>query len=177
MNVCNSFEIELLHDLKNLIRCDFLDWFMPKITLLGNYGIFWIVFAAVLLCFSKTRKIGLTMAIAFIFGLITGNILLKPLIGRVRPYDFDPSIFLLIPPEHDFSFPSGHTMVSFEGAVSIFLYHKNLGTAALLLASAIAFSRLYLMVHYPLDIIAGIILGSGLALTAYKLTKKIPNKI
>ena len=52
MNVCNSFEIELLHDLKNLIRCDFLDWFMPKITLLGNYGIFWIVFAAVLLCFS-----------------------------------------------------------------------------------------------------------------------------
>ena len=65
------------------------------------------------------------MGIALIFGLIFGNLLLKPLTARIRPYDFDPSIVLLIPPEHEFSFPSGHTLASFEGAVSVFLYHKK----------------------------------------------------
>jgi undecaprenyl-diphosphatase len=149
---------------------------MPIITSLGNTGIFWILLAVVFLCFRKTRKIGITMGIALIFGLIFGNLLLKPLTARIRPYDFDPSIVLLIPPEHEFSFPSGHTLASFEGAVSVFLYRKKWGIPALILAALIAFSRLYLMVHYPIDIIVGLILGSLFAWTAYKITAWISVK-
>lgn len=109
------------------------------------------------------------MGIALILGLVFGNLLLKPLIARVRPYDFDPSIVLLIPKEKDFSFPSGHTLASFEGAVSLILYHKKSGIAAVVLASLIAFSRLYLMVHYPLDVITGVILGTAFAFIASRL--------
>ncbi len=177
MNTFNSLEIGLLHSLHNTLQCDFLDWFMPIITALGNWGIFWILLAAVFLCFRRTRKIGISIGIALVFGLIIGNLTLKPLTGRIRPYDFDPSIVLLIPPEHEFSFPSGHTLASFEGAVSLFLYHKKSGIAALILAVLIAFSRLYLMVHYPLDVIAGAILGSIFAFAAHRITKQIASKI
>ena len=112
------------------------------------------------------------MGIALILGLVFGNLLLKPLIARVRPYDFDPvPIVLLIPKEKDFSFPSGHTLASFEGAVSLILYHKKSGIAAVVLSSSslIAFSRLYLMVHYPLDVITGVILGTAFAFIASRL--------
>ncbi len=176
MNALNPFEIEFLHDLQDIIQCDFLDWFMPLVTSLANAGIFWILLAVVLLCFRQTRKVGLTMGIALIFGLLLGNLTLKPLTARIRPYDFDPSIQLLIPPESEFSFPSGHTLASFEGAVSIFAHNRKFGTAALILAALIAFSRLYLMVHYPIDVITGAILGSGFALIAVKITDRIFKK-
>ncbi len=176
MNIFNSLEIGLLHNLHDTIRCDFLDWFMPIITSLSNAGIFWVLLAGFFLCFRNTRKIGITMGIAIILGLIIGNLTLKPLIARIRPYDFDPSIVLLVSPEHDYSFPSGHTLAAFEGAFSLFLYHKKTGTAAMILAAMIAFSRLYLMVHYPLDVIAGTILGTLLAFAAYKITEQITNK-
>ncbi len=176
MNFFNSYEIEILHSLKDTVQCDLLDSLMPPITSLANYGIFWILLAAVLLLFKRTRKIGLSMGIALVLGLIVGNLILKPLTGRIRPYDFDPSILLLIPPEHDYSFPSGHTLASFEGAAVIYIYHRKFGIAALTLASLIAFSRLYLMVHYPLDVISGAILGSVFALIAVKLTNSILKK-
>lgn len=176
MNSFNSFEIELLHDLQDVVQCGFLDWLMPIITSLANAGIFWILLAVVLLCFKKTRKVGLTMGIALIFGLLVGNLMLKPLTARIRPYDFDTTITLLIPPEHEYSFPSGHTLASFEGAVSIFAYNRKFGTAALILAVLIAFSRLYLMVHYPIDVITGAVLGSVFALIAVKITDRIFRK-
>ena len=173
MNFFNTYEIKILHSLHDILQCDFLDFLMPLVTALGNYGIFWILLAVILLPFKRTRKIGLTMGIALILGLIVGNLTLKPLTARIRPYDFDPSIRLLIPPEHEFSFPSGHTLASFEGAAVIYIYHRKFGCAALILAVLIAFSRLYLMVHYPIDVIAGGILGSIFALIAVKLTNLI----
>ncbi len=176
MNVFNAYEIGLLHFLHDTVQCDFLDFLMPVITSFANYGIFWILLAAVLLPFKCTRKIGVSMGIALILGLIVGNLALKPFIARIRPYDFAPSIQLLIPPEHDYSFPSGHTFASFEGAVTIFLYNRKFGSAALVLAVLIAFSRLYLMVHYPLDVIAGALLGSLFALIAVRLTRSLAEK-
>ena len=164
MNTLNSFEIGILHSLHDALQCAFLDTLMPIITRLANSGIFWIMLALLLLFFKKTRRAGITMGIALILGLFFGNLLLKPLIARVRPYDL-----LLIPKEKDFSFPSGHTLASFEGAVSLILYHKKSGIAAVVLASLIAFSRLYLMVHYPLDVITGVILGTAFAFIASRL--------
>lgn len=176
MNFFNSYELNLLYNLQSIVRGELLDRLMPRITSLANAGIFWIVLALVLLIFKKTRKIGITMALSLLLGFIVGNLIVKPLVARVRPYDFDSSIALLISPEHDYSFPSGHTLASFEGAVSIFLYHKKSGVAAIALAFLIAFSRLYLMVHYPSDVIVGAVLGSLFAYTAYRITLRFVSK-
>ena len=176
MNSFNNIEIDLLHNLQDLVQCDFLDQLMPLVTSLADAGSFWIILAIILFHIKKTRKIGLSMGIALLIGLIIGNLTLKPLTARIRPYDFDPSIRLLIPPEQDYSFPSGHTFASFEGAAAIFAYNRKYGTAALFLAALIAFSRLYLMVHYPLDVISGAILGSSFAMIAVKITNRISRK-
>lgn len=169
MNFFNEFEVGLLHSLHDALSCTFLDKFLSVITHLGDAGLFWIILAVILLFFRKTRRAGVTMGIALLVGFICGNLLLKPLTARIRPYDFDLSISLIIPPESEFSFPSGHTLASFEGAVSLWLYHRRAGVCAIILACLIAFSRLYLMVHYPLDVICGVILGVIFALIASKL--------
>lgn len=155
----NAFELKFLDFIAEHLRCGFLDFLMPKITVLGNAGIFWIALAVVLLIPKKTRKAGVAMAIALILGLIFCNITLKPLVARVRPYDVRGILPYLIEVQHDFSFPSGHTTASFEGAAVVFFYNKKWGAAALVLASLIAFSRMYLYVHYPTDILGGVVLG------------------
>lgn len=159
MNFLNQYELPLLQSLHDAVQSGFGDAFFPLITKLGNAGIFWIILALVLLCFKKTRRAGLAMAISLVLGLIITNVTIKPLVARIRPYAVDPSIVLLIPPESDFCFPSGHTSTSFECAFALWLNYKKAGTAALVLAAVIGFSRLYLMVHYPTDVIAGAVIG------------------
>ncbi len=155
----NAFEITILDFIAEHLHCGLFDFFMPKITTLGNGGIFWIALAVLLLIPKKTRKIGLSMGIALILGLIVCNMTLKPLVARIRPYDFAGIAPYLLEVQHDYSFPSGHTIASFEGAAAIFFYNKKWGIAALVLASLIAFSRMYCYVHYPTDILGGIVLG------------------
>ena len=97
--------------------------------------------------------------------------------ARIRPYDyqlehFDREIALLVEPLHDYSFPSGHTLASFEGAVVLTIYNRKWGIPALVLASLIAFSRLYLYVHYPTDVLFSLVLGVGIAFLATWLVKK-----
>jgi undecaprenyl-diphosphatase len=150
-----------------------LDAVMPVITRFGDGGIFWIAIAVVLLLFKKTRKIGLTMGIALAMGFIIGNLTLKNIVARTRPYDLNPAFPLLIEKLSDFSFPSGHTLASFEASVSIFLYNKKFGTAAVILAVLIALSRLYLYVHYPTDVLASVIIGTTLAIVSFVIVKKI----
>ena len=167
-----EFDLNLLKFITETLRIPSVDGFMKFITSLGNGGAIWILLAAVLLCFKKTRRIGLAVSLSLIFSLIVGNILLKPVIGRVRPFDFDPSIVPLIPPPTDFSFPSGHTQSSFAAATALFMYNKKAGIPAIILAVLIAFSRLYLAMHYPTDVLAGIIIGITLGFTADKIIKK-----
>ena len=178
MGFLNQFEVGILHSIYDTFQCGFLDKFMPVITSLGNAGIFWIILAVVMLIFKKTRRAGLAMAISLIFGLVLCNLTLKPLIGRIRPYDFDPSLqsLMLIDAEHDFSFPSGHTIASIEAAFALWFTNKKWGIAAVVLAFVIAFSRLYLVVHYPTDVITSIILGIILAIIACKLANWIIKK-
>ena len=153
-------EFELLYMIQKL-HTPFLDEVMKGITFLGESGWFWILVAVLLFCQKRTRKIGLAVALSLAVGLLLGNIILKPLIARQRPCWLDGSIPLLIASPRDFSFPSGHTLASFEGAVSIFLYRRDWGLWALALAVLIAFSRLYLFVHFPTDVLAGIAVGNG----------------
>jgi len=154
-----------------------LDVLMPIITLFGDAGIFWIAWAVLLLILPKYRKTGLKMGLALLIGLLLCNVTLKPLIARIRPYDyqlkhFGKEIALLVSAQHDFSFPSGHTIASFEAATVLLLNNKKMGIPAMILAVLIAFSRLYLYVHYPTDVIASIVLGIGIAFLANFLVGK-----
>jgi undecaprenyl-diphosphatase len=155
---------------------------MPLITVLGNGGIFWILLSVTFMLIPKYRKAGFSMAIALLMGLLICNLSLKPLVARIRPYDFQlqnfgKSIPLLIAAPHDYSFPSGHTIASFEAAVALLIRDRKLGMGALALAVLIAFSRLYLYVHYPTDVLASVVLGTLLAFIGTGIVNMINNFI
>ena len=175
--LAEGFDLPILDWIAANLQCGFLDFIMPIITVLGDAGIFWILLSLLFLCLPKYRQIGLGMAFSLIFGLLLCNIYMKPTIARIRPYDYQLEHFgkvvpLLIEVEHDFSFPSGHTIASFEAATVLLLGNKKLGIPAMILASLIAFSRLYLYVHYPTDVITSVILGIGIAYLSVYLAKK-----
>ena len=149
----------ILHWIQDTLVCPALDFLMPKITALGNFGIIWILAGAVLLCTKKYRRYGVQLLIGLALGFLTGNVILKHAVARPRPCWLDTGVPLLIGVPKDYSFPSGHSAASFAAAVSIFVMHKKEGAAALILACLIAFSRLYLFVHFPTDVLAGIAVG------------------
>ena len=163
-----SFDLPILDWIQAHLHSGFMDTIMPIITLFGEGGVFWIAWAVILLIIPKTRKVGLSMIFALLLGLLVCNVTLKPLVARIRPYDLQEQDFgiyinLLIERQHDFSFPSGHTIASFEAAVVLLKNSRKMGIPALILAILVSFSRLYLYVHYPSDVIfsmfAGILLG------------------
>ena len=154
-----QWDLSVLEWIRENLYCDFLDAVLPVVTFLGNGGWFWISVAVVMLFFKRTRKTALMMGAALIFGLLICNLILKPTVARIRPYEVMEGIKLLIEKQSDFSFPSGHTAASFEAATVLMLRDKRFGISALVLAAIIAFSRMYLYVHYPTDIIGGIAVG------------------
>ena len=169
-------EIEILSMLQK-IRTPLLDIFMSNITKLGNAGIVWILLTIVLLLIPKTRKSGLILAAALIVDLIFCNGILKPLIARIRPFDVNSAIQLIVAKPHDYSFPSGHTAASFTAVMALYLAgEKKMWKAALVLAVLIALSRLYLYVHYPTDIIGGVVFGSLSGYLGYKIVEWIQKK-
>lgn len=178
MDAITHFDYTILNFIQDHLRSPFTDGFFSLITHLGDGGIFWMAFAAFLLIFPKTRKTGLTLGLAYCFGAIFINLVLKPLVARIRPYEnaaFADLIRLtrdqlLIRPPKDFSFPSGHTLVSFEAASVLLLRHRRWGIPALAAAVLIAFSRMYLYVHYFTDVAAAMLLGIGFGFAAFYLT-------
>ena len=190
--LAESFDLPILDWIQANLQSPFLDFIMPWITMLGDAGIFWIACSVILMFLPKYRKIGFSMAAALLMGVVICNMIMKPGFARIRPYDYQIQFLnrtwedllvtgkLLVDTPHDFSFPSGHTIASFEAAVVILLNNKKLGIPAMILACLIAFSRLYLYVHYPTDVIASVILGTALAFLgnwlAGKIYEKLPTK-
>lgn len=172
-----SFDLPILDWIQANLKNGFLNMVMPIITMFGDGGIFWIACAVILLCIPKTRKTGLGMAFALIMGLVVCNITLKPLVHRIRPYDFQEQLGVVIPllteRMHDYSFPSGHTIASFEAATVLLINNKKLGIPAMILAVLIAFSRLYLYVHYPTDVIFSVFAGILFAFLGNWLAGKV----
>lgn len=165
------FDLPMLDWIQETLGCRLLDVTMPLITILGDAGIFWIACSVILMLIPGQRKAGFSMGVALAIGLVVCNLILKPMVERIRPYDYQLQYFgreiaLLIEAQHDFSFPSGHTIASFEACVALTLHNKKLGIPACILAVLIAFSRLYLYVHYPTDVFASIILGFIIAWVA-----------
>ena len=169
-----EFELGILSFIQDKFGCAFLDKAAPVISYFGDKGIFWISLTVLFLLFRKTRPLGFSMAIALSLGFIFGNMVIKNVVARTRPYDaYNGEITLLVKKLSDYSFPSGHTLASFEGATCIFIRYKKWGIAALTLAFLIALSRLYLFVHYPSDILAGMILGITFAIIGTLIINRI----
>lgn len=179
-------ELDILHALQE-IHGNVLDKIMLFITSLGNAGIVWIL-AAMSLIFVpavgkeskehlKERRIaGIILIVSIVFEFICVNIFIKNIVNRPRPFLSDESLIPLIRPGES-SFPSGHAASSFAAATSLFLYRKKAGLPAYLLAGAIAFSRLYIGVHYPTDVLAGMVIGIVCGGVVNKLVRKRVNKI
>lgn len=164
-----SLEIWALNAIQSHLGCRFLDITMPVITKLGNGGAIWIVCALMLIFFPKTRRIGTSVLVSLAIEALCCNVILKPLIARVRPYDVNTAVQLLITPPTDYSFPSGHTGASFAAASALYFSRNKLWYIALVLAVLIAFSRLYLYVHYPSDVFSGALIGLLAGWIGYKL--------
>ena len=201
-----DWEFQFLNWIQLHLRSGFMDKLMPLITKFGDGGIFWIVITLLLFIPKRTRKYAHVSAFALIFCVVGGNLILKNLIARPRPFWLENGnplamigvqdlvsrlyvrdgataipetrtiIQLLVKAPTDFAFPSGHTQASFAAATSICLWKRKWGIPALILALLVAFSRMYLYVHYPTDVLAGICFGVGYALLALAICNKLFRK-
>ena len=169
-------EIHILDMIQNL-RTPIGDVVVPLITRLGDAGIIWIILTVLLLIIPKTRKTGVIMMAALLVDVLLCNVLIKNLVARTRPFDVNTAVQLLVAKPRDYSFPSGHTAASFASVTALYLAgEKKLWKIALVLAVLIAFSRLYLYVHYPTDVLGGIITGAIAGYIGYKLTFIVQSK-
>ena len=174
MNPITAWDLSVLDALQRC-RTPFMDSFFSALTHLGDKGIVWIALALVLLCVPKTRRLGLCVALALILDLLLCNILIKPLVGRIRPYAIR-DVVLLVRAPTDASFPSGHAASAFAAATALAWRRSRLAIPAVILAALICFSRLYLYIHYPTDVFAGIALGALCGAVGCLAADRIPRR-
>lgn len=165
-----NWEHKFLAYIQKNLHSEFMNKFMSISSALADNGIIFIVISFFMMITQKYRKIGYACALALAVNAIICNIILKPLIERARPFDkYDTLVSVLENLPKDYSFPSGHTSASFAFATAVFLYDKRLGIACYIFASIVAISRMYLIVHYPTDVITGVFLGVSVAFICTKL--------
>ncbi|QVK17051.1 phosphatase PAP2 family protein [Mycoplasmatota bacterium] len=184
-----NLDYSILDFIQKILASPFMDKVMEFFTILGDHGMVWVIICAILLISPKTRYISLVALVALLFSLIFNDQILKNIIQRDRPFVGLEDIQLLIKAPSSYSFPSGHTCSSFAAAFVFGKYFKKpYSIITYILASLIAFSRLYLYVHFPSDVIVGCLMGficSFLAILLFnqykvyqerKLLKKTNNK-
>ena len=170
-------EFAILDWIQAHLRCGFLDAVLPAISRTANHGELWIILAVILLLIRGQRKYGASVACGLILDLVSCNIILKPLIGRIRPFAVNGLVELLIAAPTDASFPSGHTAASFAAVFALKMAGSPLWKPALAVALVIAFSRLYLYVHWPSDVLGGALLGAAVGWAGAKIVEKADNII
>ncbi|MBQ3219577.1 MAG: phosphatase PAP2 family protein [Clostridia bacterium] len=171
-----------MHTLSNSVG-KFLTPVCKVYTSLGNGGIFFIILSIFLILFKKTRKTGFAMLLAIGIGAIFTNLIIKKIVARPRPYvnneiykDYWQSVGGLV--ESEFSFPSGHTTATTSCMMAMFLFcNKKWSYVGFLVAIFMAFTRVYLIVHYTTDVIAGLIIGAIAGTISFFVTKLLFSKL
>ena len=166
-------ELEILNFIQQHLRNPVFDVLMPFLSLIGEAGIVWITICAVLLFFKKYRPYAVMALLAMLFVYLAGEVLLKNIIERPRPFLVNTGVTMIVAKPDSFSFPSRPTSSSFAAAcILLRCGNKWLGIGAVVLAASIAFSRMYVYVHYPSDVIAGVLFGIFSAWLVYFIYKK-----
>jgi undecaprenyl-diphosphatase len=175
MTFVEAVDIKILIFIIENVRNPILDNLLYFLTTIGNKGIIWIIISVIMLIKRRTRKVGITILLALLLGLIFGEIILKPTVGRLRPFLKYAGFESVISNLSSYSFPSGHTTSSFAAAAVIYIKKIKYRMVYIILALLIAFSRIYFTVHYPSDIVGGIILGLICAYLATQFERKVYN--
>lgn len=170
-------DFSILNFIQFYLRSDFLDHVMIGISRLGNGGAIWIFIGVLLLFFKKYRRYGIMILTALLIEFLIVDVVLKPMVQRIRPYNINSEIELLVLPPKSYSFPSGHAGSSFAVATVIKFINKKFAAFVIIFSILMAFSRLYLYVHFPSDVIAGILVGISCGLLAIKIYDKFYNFI
>ena len=176
VELLGNLDGDILLWIQEFVRNPICTPFFKFITHLGDAGVLWIAICILLLISRKTRKVGILCIIAILATFIVNNLILKNLVARIRPYEVVNGLNILIARPKDLSFPSGHAAISFAVAATIYQClpknKKTYGIALLVLSSLIALSRLYVGVHYPTDVITGILTGTLISIFVVKIGKK-----
>lgn len=172
IELISSFDTTVIEFIQNNLHNYIMDNVMVFITKLGDAGFVWIIIGLLLILSKKYRKVGFMVLGALALGSILGEGLIKNIVQRDRPFISLEGIDLLIKAPTSYSFPSGHTTSSFAAAGVLAMSFKNKSVYIFILAGLIAFSRLYLGVHFPTDIIIGILLGLSCSFIALFIGEK-----
>lgn len=163
--------------IQEYLRNPVLTPILKVITNLGNGGAIWILLTLLILLLPKTRRVGCMMAVALLGTLLINNMLLKNLVARTRPYEVIEGLTYLVKRPGDLSFPSGHAGCAFSAAcIMLRRLPKRYGIPAFVFAIVISLSRLYVGVHYPSDVLFGVISGILISYAAEALVERIWKK-
>ncbi len=154
-----KIDVPLLNWIERHTRTKKMDRLMLFASRMGDWGVIWIIYAALFLCVADKRPNALPLFLAVSACALVGNFVIKPLFKRTRPCNLDASKPLLLSRPSDSSFPSCHTMTSFAAVVAISQAGGLLGATSLVFAGIISFSRMYLFMHYPSDVLIGALMG------------------
>lgn len=175
MSGFEAFEFQLLDGIQAAIGCPAMDMAMVIITRLGG-GVIWGLLGVILLFLKKQRFNGVAILGALTISALLTEFVIKLFFLRERPFELNTDFTLVISPPYGTSFPSSHTTISFASAVQLFRINKRCGLIACCFAAIVAFSRLYLYVHFPTDVLAGTILGIGIGIGFSAVFKFVQNK-
>ena len=159
ISLVQNLDNYILFAIKKHTQNKYLDELMPLVTGMGNLGVVWIIMALILMLNRQYRLIGGIVILTLIISTIVGEGIIKNIVKRVRPCNLQSNLRLLITKPVSYSFPSGHTLSSFAVAGVLSVYFSQYKLIFMTIAFLIALSRIYLYVHYPTDVIAGIIIG------------------
>ncbi|OON85170.1 hypothetical protein BXO88_13495 [Oribacterium sp. C9] len=167
-------ELSILY---SIVRTPLLDsFFLTLSKIVGSYGQLFLILGVLLMIFKKTRKTGIAIIITYFGVLLFGQLLLKHLISRPRPCHIDTAFTLLVDRPTSTSFPSTHSAWAFGAATAVYMNYRKVGAAFLIFAVLIAFSRLYMFLHFPTDVLTGIVLGVILGIVSVKISTRLIQK-
>ena len=172
MKFIQSIDLNITNFIFSHLHNNILDFLMPIFSKLNNGGFIWILISLILIFNKKYRTVGFLTLIAVLIDYLIGEFTMKNIVQRARPFVSHDAIKLIITAPKGYSFPSGHSGSSFAAATILSIYFKKGRYLFFIFAFLIAFSRVYLGVHYFTDVLVGSVLGIIIALIVNLVYKK-----